>query len=506
MKEHALGPLTFAPLVPRDWVYPGPKVAQVEGEDRDLEECLKIPINTVGYIRWALAEGLGRATGWDLGRLRGDTELAGDSGAIRAAETAGSLFRRGVVIRGGEGWSGPEAAGGIQGTPTRIACRENPPGLFEEAENRGFWKDLLTRDRVGRVLLVADPALDGRDLAALMRMVGSSIRTVEGVRWVLREPDKTLRGLARLLATVVDPWMARGRDPGCLVLAGGGALLDVGMLGATLRGLPTVMVPTTLLAMVDAAVGGKCAVNFAPFGKNQVGLFAEPRGVWVDPKWLTTLPRRELCSGAVEGVKHLVLDGRLEPGPVGLVPMIEHSLQFKCRVVECDAGEVAERRSLNLGHTLGHAIESLSQGQCLHGECVALGIVMSVEVSVRRGLLAQADARAVLSLVESTGVVEGLRESRRILERLPVDRLMEQMQHDKKRQFAHDLTLVEDVLLESTHYRRIQAYAGHDKSYLTCIRRDEVVAAWTQVRRWVDGVLEQGARACLGPCGRSARE
>jgi 3-dehydroquinate synthase len=167
---------------------------------------------------------------------------------------------------------------------------------------------------------------------------------------------------------------------------GGGVVGDtVGFVAATiLRGVPLVQIPTTLLAMVDASVGGKTGVNHS-VGKNLIGAFHQPIVVLIDPTVLKTLPPRELRSGLAECIKHEIIRdaegfAKLEQNigrAIGLemeylTELIAHNVAIKARVVEADPFEMGERAHLNFGHTFGHAIETVSEYSYAHGECVAL--------------------------------------------------------------------------------------------------------------------------------------
>jgi 3-dehydroquinate synthetase len=154
-----------------------------------------------------------------------------------------------------------------------------------------------------------------------------------------------------------------------------------------------VQVPTTLLAMVDASVGGKTAVDL-PEGKNLVGAFKQPAAVAIDPDVLRTLPPREVASGMAELIKHGVLAdpalfAALEAGPPDAgdwYRWIARSLLVKIEVVEEDPYEQGQRAMLNLGHTAGHAIEQLSGFELRHGEAVSIGMVAAAELAVAQGL------------------------------------------------------------------------------------------------------------------------
>ena len=187
-----------------------------------------------------------------------------------------------------------------------------------------------------------------------------------------------------------------GRD-GYVVAVGGGVLTDLGGLAAALylRGVPWVSVPSTLLAQVDAGLGGKTGANLRA-GKNLVGAFHQPRLVVCDPLLLATLPARELWSGLAEVVKCALIDGgdllercerdldRAASGDAeALAPLIEESVRLKGRIVADDEKEGGQRAFLNLGHTVAHALEAATgYGHFTHGEAVALGL---------RGMLALCD-------------------------------------------------------------------------------------------------------------------
>ncbi|SHJ06540.1 3-dehydroquinate synthase [Hymenobacter daecheongensis DSM 21074] len=185
-----------------------------------------------------------------------------------------------------------------------------------------------------------------------------------------------------------------------VVNLGGGVVTDLGGFSAAVykRGLRFVQVPTTLLAQVDASVGGKTGVDFMGF-KNQLGVFQEPAGVFIEPQFLTTLDARQLKSGYAEIVKHwLIADAAAfeTQRHQGLfvedwTPVIRESVATKQRIVAADPLESGLRKVLNFGHTVGHALESyllLQPGrEVLHGEAIAAGMVCESWISRQRGLL-----------------------------------------------------------------------------------------------------------------------
>ena len=203
-----------------------------------------------------------------------------------------------------------------------------------------------------------------------------------------------------------------------LVALGGGVIGDTaGFVAATvLRGVPFVQVPTTLLAMVDASVGGKTGVNH-PIGKNLIGAFHQPVAVFADPKALATLPPRELRGGLAECIKHDVIRDaagfeRLEREIARalsldmdyLADLVAHNVAIKARVVEADPFEHGERAHLNFGHTFGHAIENVSHYEYTHGESVALGMAAAAQLATELGMLDDGSRRRIDAVIEKAGL------------------------------------------------------------------------------------------------------
>jgi 3-dehydroquinate synthase len=209
-----------------------------------------------------------------------------------------------------------------------------------------------------------------------------------------------------------------GRD-GLIVALGGGVIGDLAGFAAAVyqRGIAFLQVPTTLLAQVDSSVGGKTAVNHAR-GKNMIGAFHQPRAVIADVATLASLPERELRAGIAEVIKHgfaldaeLVswLESKMEKllggDAAALTRAVRRSCELKAEVVAADEREAGRRALLNFGHTFGHAIEAGSgYGAWLHGEAVAVGMVMAAELSARAGLLGGADVQRLRQLVGRAGL------------------------------------------------------------------------------------------------------
>jgi 3-dehydroquinate synthase len=251
------------------------------------------------------------------------------------------------------------------------------------------------------------------------------------------ESSKTRETWAHLTDSLLS--LAFGRDS-ALIGLGGGVVGDLtGFVAATyMRGLPYILVPTTLLAMVDASVGGKTGVN-APQGKNLIGAFHPPAGVLADPLALLTLPEREYRNGLAEAVKHgLVADadyfGWLETevpailrrDPDVLARLIRRSVEIKAAIVSEDERESGQRAVLNAGHTVGHALERASQYQLAHGEAVSLGLVVECEIGEQAGIAQAGLRQRVASLLQQFGLP--VRPPRSISQTA----LLEGMQLDKK--------------------------------------------------------------------------
>lgn len=251
------------------------------------------------------------------------------------------------------------------------------------------------------------------------------------------ESHKTLNTVARIFDVLVANRL--GRD--CAIVAlGGGVVGDTAGFAAAAyqRGVAFVQVPTTLLAQVDSAVGGKTGVNH-PGGKNLIGAFHQPVAVFADTATLATLPPRELRAGLAEVVKYgLIRDGEffawleanaaalLAGEPEALAHVIRRSCEIKAEIVARDEREQGERALLNLGHTFGHAIESATgYRRWLHGEAVGAGLVIAARMSHATGLLPQEDLRRVIDLVERLGLPSSVQE-------VPAEVLLEHMRIDKK--------------------------------------------------------------------------
>ena len=258
------------------------------------------------------------------------------------------------------------------------------------------------------VMIVTNDVVAPLYLDKLKKILGT--RRVNSVILPDGEDSKTIETLELVLDSLVEQRYSRD----CVLLTlGGGVVGDVGGFAAATyqRGVAFIQVPTTLLAQVDSAVGGKTGVNH-PGGKNLIGAFHQPRCVLIDTSSLATLPDREFSAGLAEVVKYGLIadadffgwleqhaDDLLNRAATALQHVIRRSCEVKADVVAQDERETGQRALLNLGHTYGHAIErTLGYGEWLHGEAVAAGICMAASFSERLGMLAAEDVERILAL------------------------------------------------------------------------------------------------------------
>jgi 3-dehydroquinate synthase len=288
-----------------------------------------------------------------------------------------------------------------------------------------------------RALVVTNPGIRGFYGGA----VEEALRSAGFEPAVAEVPDgeaqKSLAWASRLYDAMLDHRMDR-RSP--VIALGGGVIGDLaGFAAATyMRGVPFVQAPTSLLAQVDAGVGGKVAVDH-PRGKNLIGAFYQPRLVLVSLDTLGTLPDRELRAGLAEVIKYGVIadetlfayledhiDRALDREAATLAHLVARSCEIKAEVVAGDEREEGRRAILNFGHTVGHAIEArLGYTGILHGEAVALGMVCAGRIAEKMDLLDRASVERLIRLIDRTGL-----PVRR--EGLDPDAILETMQHDKK--------------------------------------------------------------------------
>jgi 3-dehydroquinate synthase len=239
------------------------------------------------------------------------------------------------------------------------------------------------------------------------------------------EEHKTRPHWARLTDELLDAGF--GRDSAIIAL-GGGVVGDLaGFVAATyMRGIPFVQIPTSLLAMIDAAIGGKTGVDTRA-GKNLVGAFHHPALVIVDPRALATLPLEHVRNGLAEAIKHGVIASREEfewiatnisallknGGPEAALAerLVRKNVEIKSSIVARDEREGGVRKTLNFGHTIGHAVESLSGYSMLHGECIAIGMVVEARIAVREKIAESGLIAPIEKLLRAAGLPVAVPES-----------------------------------------------------------------------------------------------
>ncbi|MCA9752581.1 MAG: 3-dehydroquinate synthase [Gemmatimonadetes bacterium] len=294
--------------------------------------------------------------------------------------------------------------------------------------------EALSRLGARRILLLADANVAPLH-APLVRDVLGDALPVTLHELPAGEAAKTFDVVAAACRAGVESGLERGD---LVVGLGGGAATDVAGFVASivLRGVAWVSLPSSLLGMVDAAVGGKTGVNL-PAGKNLVGTFWQPVAVGCEPALLRTLPEREFVAGLAEVVKTAwigdasLLDLVEESAPwsashQGLTEIIRRSVAVKSRVVAADEREGGVRLLLNFGHTLGHALETEGRGRLLHGEAVALGLVAALHLSVAAERCTPEHLDRLVRLLESLGLPTRDRA-------FDPDAVLGRVVHDKKR-------------------------------------------------------------------------
>ena len=294
---------------------------------------------------------------------------------------------------------------------------------------------LLDAHDVGaRRFVVSNPVVWRLHGEALARALGGRVEPIlvpDGERY------KTLQSVARIYEALIRAGADRGS---AIVALGGGVTGDTaGFAAATfLRGVALAHVPTTLLAQVDSAIGGKVGVNH-PLGKNLIGAFHQPAAVLIDPLLLRTLPRREFRSGLYEVVKYGMIASRdlfdrmardlraiVARDPAVLLPAIVESCRIKAEVVSQDERESGLRRILNFGHTVGHALEAVTRYRRFrHGEAIAYGMLAAADLATARGALADRERQALARLISQLGPLPPVVD-------LPVAEVLDAMRRDKK--------------------------------------------------------------------------
>ena len=289
------------------------------------------------------------------------------------------------------------------------------------------------------VLLIHDSAISEALIIKFKKMINEETLKLESIKINANEQNKSQETLSKIHSTLIENKFSRD----CLIIGiGGGIVCDIsGFAAATYqRGVDFFLIPTTLLSQVDASVGGKTAINH-PKGKNMIGAFHQPLGVLADLTFLSTLPKREISCGLSEMIKHgLVRDidyfSWLEENIEQIIELnsevteeaVSRSIEIKAEIVREDEKEKNIRALLNFGHTFGHALELIGDFKNYnHGEAVAIGMIMALEMSVRIGNITQQDCERVKQLLNRAKIDTKIRKTINSLD------LYECMLGDKKK-------------------------------------------------------------------------
>ena len=353
--------------------------------------------------------------------LRLDTTHLDPAQAAWEAQISLGMFR----IQGMAETKNPHSAG--------YDVRVTPGGLD------GLGEMLRQRRMAGPVVVASDKNVAAQYAGRVEKSLQASGYAVSLALIEAGEEHKTMQTISALW----EAFMAAGLERSSTVVAlGGGVVSDqAGFAAATyLRGIRWVAVPTTLLAMVDASLGGKTGVDL-PQGKNLVGAFHAPALVLADSTTLATLPLGELRSGMAETVKHGILadpyllaccaglknlDNRQEL-QARLPEIVRRGMAVKVRVIEADPFEQNQRAALNLGHTIGHAIELASDFRLRHGEAVAIGMVVEARLAEEMGLAEPGLSEMIAGILDNLGLPTAIPVD------LETDKILRAMEMDKKR-------------------------------------------------------------------------
>lgn len=304
-------------------------------------------------------------------------------------------------------------------------------------ERIGLW--LREKDFTGRAVIITDSNVMPLYAGVLERSLTNANFKVTVVEVPVGEEQKTLETAGVLYNKLAAAYTERSSP---VLALGGGVVGDLaGFVAATyMRGVPLIQVPTTLLAMVDSSVGGKTAVDHGQM-KNIIGAFYQPRMVVADIDTLKTLPSEELSNGMAEVIKMAVIRDRgffefLEKNMVQAIALNEITLEeivmrsavHKAEIVGKDEKETGRRIFLNYGHTIGHAIEAVSNFKIKHGQAVAMGMIEENKIAGRMGLLPESEAGRIENVIKAAGLPSRLPE----LSHEEKEKVLEAIKHDKK--------------------------------------------------------------------------
>jgi 3-dehydroquinate synthase len=291
----------------------------------------------------------------------------------------------------------------------------------------------------GKAVIITDTTVRGIYADTLEHSLTNASFNVTVLGVPAGEEQKTLETAGGLYDKLAEAFAERST----LILAlGGGVIGDLaGFVAATyMRGVPLIQVPTTLLAMVDSSIGGKTAVDHGKL-KNIVGAFYQPKMVVADIDTLKTLPKEELSNGMAEVIKHAAIKDKdffefleanmgraMALNTEVLENILEKNVRIKADIVEKDEKETSVRAILNYGHTIGHAVEAVSNFKIKHGQAVAVGMIAAAKISHRMGILHQDDVIKLDGVIKDAGLPTKIPD----LSREDKEKLLQLIKHDKK--------------------------------------------------------------------------
>jgi 3-dehydroquinate synthase len=298
----------------------------------------------------------------------------------------------------------------------------------------GLW--LKEKGFSGRAVIITDDTVNGLYGDAVKKALTDAGFDTSILSVPAGEEQKSLETAGRLYQGLTGAYAERTTP---ILALGGGVIGDLaGFVAATyMRGVPLVQLPTTLLAMVDSSLGGKTAVDHGGL-KNSIGVFYQPRMVIADVDALKTLPEAEVTNGLAEVIKHAAIRDRdffnfLDTNMAKarsldaavMEKIVLENVRIKAEVVEKDEKELGLRGILNYGHTVGHALETISGFRLKHGQAVAIGMVAAARISRKMGLLTQGDVNRIKSIIEKAGLPTEIAG-------YDTKDILQAMRHDKK--------------------------------------------------------------------------
>ncbi|MBN1473651.1 MAG: 3-dehydroquinate synthase [Syntrophaceae bacterium] len=284
---------------------------------------------------------------------------------------------------------------------------------------------IITDDNVAR--------LHGKNFLAVLKNIGLNADMID---FPAGEASKNIG----TILDISDKLLKLGADrTTCLIALGGGVAGDMtGFIASVyMRGVPYVQIPTSLVAQVDSAIGGKTAIDL-PAGKNLLGTFNQPSEVFADLNFLNTLPAKEFENGLAEIIKYGIIDDEKmfillednmdavkQKDPVMMLKIVENCCRIKKAIIEIDEREQGLRRILNYGHTLGHALEAVSDYKLSHGEGVALGMIAAARISAKKNYLDAQEATRIEEIIRLANLptkIPGFLPAGEIINRLQMDK------------------------------------------------------------------------------------